>query len=174
MAANFAGKTALITGAGRGIGRAVALGLGAAGARVILLARTTAQLEETRALLREPRRVSILPAGPEPRRAAPPAPRRQPASATGRRSSAGTVRSGRVPIVSNGTTDRFTHAVRIPAAPAITGDGLNARTSSTLICWAKKPARPLLARQLPIIAGVPLEKALTAVHRACLVSASRR
>ncbi|MFY9868054.1 MAG: SDR family NAD(P)-dependent oxidoreductase, partial [Trebonia sp.] len=50
MANNFAGKTALITGAGRGIGRAVALGLGDAGARVVLLARTTAQLEETRAL----------------------------------------------------------------------------------------------------------------------------
>ena len=52
MATDFAGKTALVTGAGRGIGRAVALGLGAAGAHVVLLARTTAQLEETRALLR--------------------------------------------------------------------------------------------------------------------------
>jgi NAD(P)-dependent dehydrogenase (short-subunit alcohol dehydrogenase family) len=66
VATNFAGKTALITGAGRGIGRAVALGLGDAGARVILLARTTAQLEETRALLRErgvpAGRVSVLPA----------------------------------------------------------------------------------------------------------------
>lgn len=64
MAADFAGKTALITGAGRGIGRAVALGLGDAGARVVLLARTTAQLEETRALLREhgvsAGRVSVL------------------------------------------------------------------------------------------------------------------
>ncbi|WP_422271927.1 SDR family NAD(P)-dependent oxidoreductase, partial [Trebonia sp.] len=47
VANNFAGKTALITGAGRGIGRAVALGLGGAGAWVLLLARTTAQLEET-------------------------------------------------------------------------------------------------------------------------------
>ena len=66
MATNFAGKTALITGAGRGIGRAVALGLGDAGAGVVLLARTTAQLEETRALLREhgvpAGRVSVLPA----------------------------------------------------------------------------------------------------------------
>ena len=66
MAAKFAGKTALITGAGRGIGRAVALGLGAAGSRVVLLARTTTQLEETRALLREhgvpAGRVSVLPA----------------------------------------------------------------------------------------------------------------
>ena len=52
MATDFAGKTALITGAGRGIGRAIALGLGGTGARVVLLARTTGQLEETRALLR--------------------------------------------------------------------------------------------------------------------------
>jgi NAD(P)-dependent dehydrogenase (short-subunit alcohol dehydrogenase family) len=66
VATDPAGKTALITGAGRGIGRAVALGLGAAGARVILLARTAAQLDETRALLREQGvptgRVSVLPA----------------------------------------------------------------------------------------------------------------
>jgi NAD(P)-dependent dehydrogenase (short-subunit alcohol dehydrogenase family) len=53
MATDFAGKTALITGAGRGIGRAVALGLAGAGARVVLLARTDAQLDETRALLLE-------------------------------------------------------------------------------------------------------------------------
>jgi NAD(P)-dependent dehydrogenase (short-subunit alcohol dehydrogenase family) len=53
VAADFAGKTALITGAGRGIGRAIALGLGGAGVRVILLARTEGQLDETRALLLE-------------------------------------------------------------------------------------------------------------------------
>ena len=53
MATDFAGKTALITGAGRGIGRAVALGLADAGAGVVLLARTAGQLDETRALLRE-------------------------------------------------------------------------------------------------------------------------
>lgn len=66
MTSDFAGKTALVTGAGRGIGRAVALGLGAAGARVILLARTAGQLDETRTLLREQGtpagKISVLPA----------------------------------------------------------------------------------------------------------------
>jgi NAD(P)-dependent dehydrogenase (short-subunit alcohol dehydrogenase family) len=66
VATDFAGKTALITGAGRGIGRAVALGLGGAGARVVLLARTAAQLDETRVLLRDQGlpggRVGVLPA----------------------------------------------------------------------------------------------------------------
>jgi NAD(P)-dependent dehydrogenase (short-subunit alcohol dehydrogenase family) len=51
MATDLSGKTALITGAGRGIGRAISLGLGDAGARVVLLARTAAQLDETRTLL---------------------------------------------------------------------------------------------------------------------------
>ena len=50
MTAEFAGKTALITGAGRGIGRAVALGLADAGASLILLARSEDQLAQTRAL----------------------------------------------------------------------------------------------------------------------------
>ncbi|HWG24277.1 SDR family oxidoreductase [Actinospica sp.] len=49
----LAGRTALVTGAGRGIGRAVALGLADAGADLILLARSADQLEETRALLAE-------------------------------------------------------------------------------------------------------------------------
>jgi NAD(P)-dependent dehydrogenase (short-subunit alcohol dehydrogenase family) len=66
VATGFAGKTALITGAGRGIGRAIALGLGGAGADVVLLARTTAQLDETRVLLREQgvavERIQVVPA----------------------------------------------------------------------------------------------------------------
>ena len=44
----------------------------------------------------------------------------QPASAAGRRSRAATVTSGGRPIVSNGAAERFTHAVRIPAALAPT------------------------------------------------------
>jgi len=51
VATGFAGKTALITGAGRGIGRAIALGLADAGAGLILLARSAGQLDETRAVL---------------------------------------------------------------------------------------------------------------------------
>lgn len=47
MTAELTGKTALITGAGRGIGAEIATGLAKAGADVILLARTANQLDET-------------------------------------------------------------------------------------------------------------------------------
>jgi NAD(P)-dependent dehydrogenase (short-subunit alcohol dehydrogenase family) len=40
------GKTALVTGAGRGIGRAVALALASAGAELVLVSRTQSQLDE--------------------------------------------------------------------------------------------------------------------------------
>ena len=39
------GKTALVTGAGRGIGRAVALALAAAGAELVLVSRTPSELD---------------------------------------------------------------------------------------------------------------------------------
>jgi hypothetical protein len=102
------------------------------------------------------------------------------------------VRSGRAPIVSNGAAERLTQAVRIPAALAPTlsnallvtsrtcptgrdsrpaacrytaGDGLNVRTSSVLIRWPKKSPRPLLSRQFPIMAGVPLDSTASSYPR---------
>ncbi len=42
----LAGKTALVTGGGRGIGRAIAVGLAAEGARVIVAGRTQAEIDE--------------------------------------------------------------------------------------------------------------------------------
>lgn len=42
---NYAGKTAIVTGAGRGIGRMIALGLAEAGANVVLCSRTQEQLD---------------------------------------------------------------------------------------------------------------------------------
>ncbi len=45
------GKTAIVTGAGRGIGRAIAKRLGVAGAHVVLASRTVEQLDETRQMI---------------------------------------------------------------------------------------------------------------------------
>jgi NAD(P)-dependent dehydrogenase (short-subunit alcohol dehydrogenase family) len=55
----LSGRTALVTGAGNGLGRAIALGLAAAGARVVLVGRTEATLAETAALLPEPKQARV-------------------------------------------------------------------------------------------------------------------
>ncbi|MBI1898892.1 MAG: glucose 1-dehydrogenase [Acidobacteria bacterium] len=49
----LAGRTALITGASKGLGKAMALALGAAGARLVLVSRDLPQLEQTAAAARE-------------------------------------------------------------------------------------------------------------------------
>jgi NAD(P)-dependent dehydrogenase (short-subunit alcohol dehydrogenase family) len=54
VASGLAGRTALVTGAGGGLGRAIALALAGAGARVICVGRTAATLAQT---------LSLLPAG---------------------------------------------------------------------------------------------------------------
>ncbi|WP_328302993.1 glucose 1-dehydrogenase [Streptomyces sp. NBC_00435] len=51
MSARFAGKSVLVTGAGSGIGRAVALAFAAEGARVTVAGRSAGPLEETVALI---------------------------------------------------------------------------------------------------------------------------
>ena len=50
---NLAGRGALVTGAGRGIGQACAIALGEAGARLFVVDRDLASLEETLATLHQ-------------------------------------------------------------------------------------------------------------------------
>lgn len=50
---NLEGKTAIVTGAGRGIGRSVALGLAEAGSNLVVCSRTTTELEELAEEIRE-------------------------------------------------------------------------------------------------------------------------
>ena len=56
------GKTALVTGGGRGIGQAISIGLAAQGARIIAVGRTQATLDETLERLRDiaPDRKSVV------------------------------------------------------------------------------------------------------------------
>jgi NAD(P)-dependent dehydrogenase (short-subunit alcohol dehydrogenase family) len=61
-AGELAGRTALVTGAGNGLGRGIAVALARAGARVILTGRTAATLQETAGLLPDAGRARVAPA----------------------------------------------------------------------------------------------------------------
>jgi len=60
----LSGRTALVTGAGNGLGRAIAIALAGAGARVILAGRTRATLDETADLLPPPPPPPAVPGSP--------------------------------------------------------------------------------------------------------------
>ena len=50
---NLSGKTAIVTGAGQGVGRGIALALASAGARLVVAGRTLAKVERTAAEIAE-------------------------------------------------------------------------------------------------------------------------
>ena len=57
---DLTGRTAIVTGGGRGLGRAMALALAEAGADIVVAARTVDQLEEAAALVRERGRRALV------------------------------------------------------------------------------------------------------------------
>jgi NAD(P)-dependent dehydrogenase (short-subunit alcohol dehydrogenase family) len=60
-AGELAGRTALVTGAGNGLGRAIAIALAAADARVVLVGRTEATLRDTAAQINYSERTVVAP-----------------------------------------------------------------------------------------------------------------
>ena len=50
---SVAGKVAIVTGSGRGLGKGIAMGLAEAGADIVVVARTVAEIEETAAEVRK-------------------------------------------------------------------------------------------------------------------------
>lgn len=57
---SLVGKVALVTGASRGIGQAMAMGLAEAGADMALVARTSAALEQTAGMVRDLGRTALV------------------------------------------------------------------------------------------------------------------
>ena len=54
------GKCAVVTGSGRGLGRAMAVALAEAGAKVVIAARTESQINETMEIIKQYRNSIIL------------------------------------------------------------------------------------------------------------------
>jgi NAD(P)-dependent dehydrogenase (short-subunit alcohol dehydrogenase family) len=61
VSTELAGRTALVTGAGNGLGRAIAIALAQAGARVVLVGRTEATLRDTAAHIDYSERTVVAP-----------------------------------------------------------------------------------------------------------------
>lgn len=137
---SLAGRTALVTGGGRGIGRAIALGLAEAGADVAVVARTAGELEAVAATIRAcGRRALALPADMTDREAV--------AAAVGRAAD----ELGRLDVLVNNAGGPVVRSSDPGALQVETHD--DASWDATIVLnltscyWAAKAAlRPMLAR----------------------------